>query len=118
MKLETIEIKNYRSLFHDYEDGQSFRIDLADGMNTLIGANNVGKSNVFRALALALDEDFIFDRSSDMPSAWAWSKPTITLSFRVPSRGRAFREKTLLKYLDQYERAVNKDRLTYAQEGL
>jgi putative ATP-dependent endonuclease of OLD family len=55
MKLERIEIKNYRSLFHDYDARSSFTLDLGDGVNAIAGPNNVGKSNVFRALALALD---------------------------------------------------------------
>lgn len=107
MKLERIEIKNYRSLFVDNANNH-FSIDLAEGMNAIVGQNNCGKSNVFRALALALDEHFTFDRKADMPSvANGPLKPVVTLTFRVPEHRRPQTEKTLLKYLDEYERALN-----------
>lgn len=117
MKLERIEVRNYRSLFHDYDAKESFVMELGDGMNAIAGPNNVGKSNVLRALSLALDPDFRFDRSLDMPAAWQWSKPTVTLTFKVPEKGRPSREKTLLKLVDTYERNVNPNvKRTYADE--
>lgn len=118
MKLDRIEVKNYRSLYHDYESEQSFALDLGDGMNAIAGPNNVGKSNVLRALSLALDPTFRFDRALDMPATLTWSKPTVTLTFRVPNRGRPSRESTLLKLVDEYERKVNPSaNRTYADEG-
>ncbi|KLR59925.1 AAA domain/AAA ATPase domain [Actinobacteria bacterium IMCC26207] len=119
MKLEKIEIKNYRSLFHDYEGRASFTLDLGTGMNAITGPNNVGKSNVFRALALALDPDFQFNRMTDMPSATTWSKPVVTLTFRVPTKRMESRERTLLKHLEAYERAVMpKIKKTFASQGI
>lgn len=119
MKLDRIEIKNYRSLFHDYDSNESFRLDLGEGMNAITGPNNAGKSNVFRALALALDPDCAFDRSADMPSLWNYSKPSVTLTFQIPTQGRSSKEKTLLKYLEQYERKVNPTaKRTYAEDGV
>lgn len=119
MKLERIEIKNYRSLFYDYDTKSGFKLDLGEGVNAILGPNNVGKSNVFRALSLALDPDSRFDRSIDMSAAPKWAKPVITLTFKVPSRGRKSTERTLLKYLDVYERAVRPGSAnTFAARGI
>ena len=117
MKLEKIEIKNYRSLFHDYEAGESFVLDLADGMNSIAGPNNSGKSNIFRALALALDEDTHFDRTRDQPAPWKGTKPSILLTFRIPKNARS-PEQTLLRYLKEYEEEVNGGKKTFASSGL
>ena len=117
MKLETLEVKNYRSLFADQE-GRHLALRLGNGLNTIVGPNNCGKSNVFRALAVALDPDFRFDRSRDMPTAKMWAKPSITLTFVVPPTGSTSSERTLLKYLDEYERIANPSaRSTFAAEG-
>lgn len=118
MKLERIEIKNYRSLFDDRAANTTFVLELGDGVNAIAGPNNVGKSNVLRALSLALDPDFRFDRSLDMPAGWVWSKPAVTLTFKVPAKGRPSRERTLLQRVDEYERKVNPGvKRTYADEG-
>jgi hypothetical protein len=54
LKLSSIEIRNYRSIF--CETGEpSLNLELGDGVNAIAGPNNTGKSNIFRALALALD---------------------------------------------------------------
>jgi len=117
MKLERIEIKNYRSISSGAADG-SLVLDLGEGMNAITGPNNAGKSNVFRALALALDPDFEFNRMLDMPARASWAKPTVTLTFKVPKRGRSPREETLLKYVEAYERAVRPEGRTYAADGI
>jgi putative ATP-dependent endonuclease of OLD family len=119
MKLERIEIKNFRSLFPDSSD-KPFVLELGDGMNTIVGPNNCGKSNVFRALAVALDPDYLFNRSMDMPAVYrGWSKPSITLTFRVPEKRRHQTEKTLLKYLDEYEhKAYPQIQSTFASQGI
>lgn len=119
MKLSRVEVKNYRSLFHDYESGKSFEMSVSDGVNAITGPNNAGKSNILRALALALDEEFEFDRELDMPSVFdAWSKPVITLIFQIPAKGAPSREKTLLKRLQKYEKQVKPESTkTYASMG-
>lgn len=117
MKLEKIEIKNYRSLFHDYEAKESFVLDLGDGMNAIAGPNNSGKSNIFRALALALDGDTKFDRTRDQPAPWKGTKPSILLTFRIPKSARG-PEQTLLRYLKEYEEEVNDGKRTFAAQGL
>lgn len=118
MKLSRVEIKNYRSLFHDYVTQKSFKMDVSDGVNAITGPNNAGKSNILRALALALDPDFEFDRQLDMPAVWdAWSKPVVTLTFQIPLKGAPSREKTLLRRLQKYEEEVNPGKQTYASTG-
>jgi len=48
-------IKDFRSLAGRHE------FDLASGLNYFVGPNNVGKSNVLRAIELALDPDSSYD---------------------------------------------------------
>jgi ABC-type transport system involved in cytochrome c biogenesis ATPase subunit len=118
MKLSRLEVKNYRSLFHDYTSGKSFQMAVTDGVNAITGPNNAGKSNILRALALALDPDFEFDRRLDMPAVWdAWSKPVVTLTFQIPLAGAPSRERTLLKRLEDYEQQVKPGTKTYASMG-
>jgi len=117
VKLISIEVKNYRSLFADSSEHHDFGLDLADGMNALIGPNNCGKSNLLRAIALALDPNFPFDRTADMPGAMQYAFPRITLDFEC--QGRTTMERTLLRYLEEYERQfVSSGRPTYAESGL
>ena len=88
MKLSRVEVKNYRSLIHDYNSDKSFQMAVSDGVNSITGPNNAGKSNILRAIALALDPEFEFDRRLDMPAVWdAWSKPIVTLTFQIPLTG-------------------------------
>lgn len=120
MKLTKVEIKNYRSLYHDYDADSSFCLELGDGVNAITGPNNAGKSNIFRALALALDPRCEFDRRLDMPAAVGrWSKPVVTLDFQVARRGASSQEQTLLRRLEEYERATNgNSRRPYASDGI
>jgi len=60
MRLTKVTIWNYRSFWSDDTEGNkeevpSATLDLTPGANYLVGANNVGKSNLLRAIALALD---------------------------------------------------------------
>ena len=55
MKLENLAVRNLRSLGVDSRTGSEFSVDLATGLTVLVGPNNCGKSNVVRALELALD---------------------------------------------------------------
>lgn len=119
VKLVSIDVRNYRSLFFDYDAQRGFSLELGDGMNAIAGPNNSGKSNLFRALALALDPDFSFDRARDMPAPWHYAKPSVTLTFQIPLRGAPGPERTLLKYLEECERKTHpKGRATYAAEGI
>jgi putative ATP-dependent endonuclease of the OLD family len=114
--LSRIEIRNFRSLY-DEGDGGAFTLDLYDGLNLIVGQNNCGKSNVLRAVALALDPAFPFDKTRDTPAQKVWAWPTVTLTFRVPAKTGP--EKTLLKYASEYERSLKKSARmnTYADDG-
>ena len=50
MYIKTIQIKNFRN-FSD-----NFSIDFTQGFQTIIGENNIGKSNLYWAIRLVLDE--------------------------------------------------------------
>lgn len=84
MKLVRIEVRNYRSLFVDEQD-RAFAVDLSGGMNVLVGRNNCGKSNVLRAIALALDPAHPYDPATDLPGVMPFAYPTVTLTFHASS---------------------------------
>lgn len=98
MKLVKLEVKNFRS-FQDPGD-----VAMADGMNVFVGPNNSGKSNLVRAIRMALDPDYRFSASADVPGQRLFAYPRTTLTFRCS--GETSKEKTLLKYLDEYEKSV------------
>jgi hypothetical protein len=80
VRLVGIRIRDYRSVFVDELD-QPFDVELSDGMNAFVGRNNCGKSNVLRAVALALDPAVPFDPELDIPGPRQFSHPVITLRF-------------------------------------
>ena len=105
IKLTKVEIRNYRSIFD--EDGSSlFWFALTDGTNALIGPNNCGKSNIFKAIALALEEgeEGVFVRERDEPAQLQWARPTITLDFAIHKPTGP--EETLIEKLEAYERSA------------
>lgn len=54
MNIKNITIKNFRN-FSD------FSIDFSEGFQTIIGENNIGKSNLYWAIRLVLDKDLSFN---------------------------------------------------------
>ncbi len=54
MYIKSIEIKNFRN-FSDFE------IKFNDGFQTLIGENNIGKSNLYWAIRLVLDRNLSYN---------------------------------------------------------
>lgn len=120
MKLTRIRVKDFRSFSgeHDFE--------IASGVNFFVGPNNCGKSNLVRALELALDPDAKYDPVKDRPrrEAALGAPPTtrITLTFQV---GSTQPERTLLDRAQSYEMAVRRtrnastadDAHTYAADG-
>lgn len=116
MKITRVEIKNFRSLFADDSD-DSVAFDVAEGMNTLVGINNCGKSNILKAIAVALDPRQRLQRDRDLPAGLPKAVPwiTLTLGFEKPSS----MEKTFLRYAEEYERATGTARGTsFAEQGI
>ena len=104
MRLTFVDIRDYRSIFVD-DAGTSLRLDLADGANTLVGQNNCGKSNVLRAISLALDPNHSFNPDRDTPGPRPFSHPIITLGF---CGDRSDPEQVaVLDAAEAYERAVD-----------
>lgn len=105
MKLTHIRVKDFRSFSGEHE------FDIGDGVNYFVGPNNCGKSNLIRALALALDQDADYDPLRDRPARdGATGAPPvtrITLTFRV---GSSSPERTLLSRAKTYEVAVREAR--------
>lgn len=103
MKLIHVKIKDFRSFAGEHE------FDLADGVNYFVGPNNCGKSNLIRAIELALDPDSMYVPERDRPGLYTGPghppKTRITLTFHV---GRSQPEKTLLDKAKAYELAVRK----------
>lgn len=105
MKLPHIRVKDFRSFSGEHD------FDIGDGVNYFVGPNNCGKSNLIRALALALDPDAHYDPLRDRPARdGATGAPPVTkiiLTFRV---GSSAPERTLLKRARTYEVAVREAR--------
>lgn len=114
MKLTRLEIINYRSIWSGDERAPLI-LEFGDGLNTLIGPNNCGKSNVLRAIRLALDDTATFDPERDFPKPMAWSFSRIKVDLATDPRQRG-PERTLLTYLDEYERSAGAER-TFASQG-
>lgn len=105
MRLERVTVRNFRS--HFVRSGEKPEpLEIGPGLNLLVGPNNCGKSNLLKALALALGDDatHVYDRDLDSPSQMAWSRPVITVTFACNSNRSV--ERTLLKLCDTYERTA------------
>lgn len=105
MKLMHVRIKDFRSFSGEHE------FDVSSGVNYFVGPNNCGKSNLVRALEVALDPDTMYVSERDRPArpGAVGAPPTtrITLTFQV---GKTSPEVTLLKRAKEYELAVRKAR--------
>lgn len=111
MKLTRVSVQNYRSFTEKTE------LALSDGMNALVGPNNSGKSNFLSAVGMALDPDYEFDRKHDVPGQRKYAFPRSTLTFQC--QGASSAEKTLLRYVEKYERSVAAFKgSTNARDGL
>lgn len=100
MKLAHIKIKDFRSFSGEHD------FDVASGVNYVVGPNNCGKSNLVRALELALDPTAVYVPERDRPvreRIGAPPKTRITLTFKV---GSTDPERTLLLRAHAYEKAV------------
>ena len=111
MELRKVEVKNFRSFVETTE------FSVSEGMNALVGPNNCGKSNLMRALKMGLDSDYDFIATADIPGQRPLGTPRVTLTFQCEARTQ--KEKTLLNYLEAYERSVVPDvNWTYASKGV
>lgn len=54
MNIKSVSIKNFRN-FKDFD------IDFSEGFQTIIGENNIGKSNLYWAIRLVLDKDLSYN---------------------------------------------------------
>lgn len=114
MKLAQIKVKDFRSF------AGTHTFEVMSGVNYFVGPNNCGKSNLIRAIELALDIDARYEPAKDRPArtqaAGAPNKTRITLVFHVDSTGP---ERTLLRYAEAYEQEVRKSRggVTHASAG-
>lgn len=110
MKLTHIRIKDFRSFSGEHE------FAVSSGVNYFVGPNNCGKSNLVRALELALDADAKYVPERDRParSGSMGPPPTtrITLTFYV---GKTSPEATLLRRAEDYELAVRNARKVNAK---
>lgn len=59
MQISSVELHNFRSVAHGYFSIKDYGL--------LIGANNVGKTNVIDAIRVFYDKDIKFDPKSDIP---------------------------------------------------
>lgn len=115
MNLRTVNIRNFRSFV--VEQGRlTPALELGDGLNLIVGPNNCGKSNLLRAVALALEDagGTQFDSTQDIPNQLSWAYPLITLGFCCDPKSPV--EKTLLRLVEEYERSACATK-TFASEG-
>jgi hypothetical protein len=116
MKLTNVSVKNFRS----YVVGQNERVPtvpIGDGLNLLVGPNNCGKSNLLRAVALALHGKGAdaFDPDNDLPAQLNWAYPTVTLAFKCDPRISV--DRTLLRFAKDYELSANA-KVAFAEDGI
>lgn len=115
MRLSSVEIRDYRSIFVD-DGGQPFRLDLAEGANTLVGQNNCGKSNVLRAVSIALDPNHPFSEVDDAPGPRPFSYPIIRLIFQGDPSDPV--DAKVLAAAEAWERSLcQKGDPTWAEQG-
>lgn len=107
MRLKRIRIKNLRSIFTDDDQGyEDLTMNLSSEGSYIVGPNNVGKSNILRALRLALRPESApeYDPQLDQPKQKQWARPTITLDFKMERKRGPY--ETLLNYAEKYERSI------------
>lgn len=102
MKLEAIEIENFRSI--------SSKVTLSEKQSTflsIVGANNLGKSNILRAINLffngEVEAGVRFDPKTDIHQGESSSKIAITFRFDKT------KDRPIAKYIDDNHAADFKD---------
>lgn len=115
MKLTKVEVRNYRSIFEQTSTSRGLGLDFADGINVLVGRNNCGKSNLFRALALALDPAYEFGPEADIPGPLPHRYPSVQLRFDCDPNDPD--EAALLAMARDYERLATDSEPTVADRN-
>ncbi len=118
MRLTRIEIKNFRSIFTK-GDHEPVELDLSENGNYIVGKNNVGKSNIIKAIKLALDrsDNPVYQPDFDQPRQMDWARPRIRLDFEMQRKRGKY--ETLLKYAKEYEESiVGEGNPTFADEDI
>ena len=68
MNIKSIAIKNFRNF-------KDFSIDFSEGFQTIIGENNIGKSNLYWAIRLILDRDISYNaRNLDIKDFYGFKR--------------------------------------------
>lgn len=98
MKLVKADISGFRSIV------DRTVVEFSDGINTITGRNNCGKSNILAAITLAMDGDWDFIRERDTSEQKASSLVRVVLEFQLHPNTSP--EKTLLRYAQAYEEAL------------
>jgi|APMI01.1.fsa_nt_gi predicted ATP-dependent endonuclease of OLD family len=109
MQLTRIEVKNFRSFAEPVD------VPLSEGMNVITGVNNAGKSNLLKAVRMALDAEYDFAAGRDVPAQRLFAFPRVTLTFE--SSRSTSPERTFLRNLDAYERSAGVGQ-TYSEVGI
>ena len=84
MRLHEVVVTNHRSVW-----GPPVRLRLAPAVTAIVGPNLAGKSNLARAVALALDSSLPYDPVREVPRAAPDEVPEVVCKFRVRDHGRA-----------------------------
>ncbi len=112
MNLERVVVTNYRTFGnrHDFE--------ISTGVNSFVGPNNCGKSNLFNAISLAMDPSISWSRDEDLPSFMLGGRPPIPrIELRFKSQMKSSHERTLMRRAEAYEQKVSGTTHTYASNG-
>lgn len=101
MKLTHIRIKDFRSFAGEHE------FDISSRVNYFVGPNNCGKSNLIRALELALDPAAVYLPDRDRPArgSTVGAPPTTRITLTL-DLGNTSPERTLLRRAKEYELGV------------
>jgi 5S rRNA maturation endonuclease (ribonuclease M5) len=84
MRLHEVVVTNHRSVW-----GKPVRLRLAPAVTALVGPNLAGKSNLARAVALALDSSLPYDAAREEPRAAPGEVPEVVCTFHLRDHGRA-----------------------------
>lgn len=107
MNIKNITIKNFRN-FND------FSIDFSDGFQTIIGENNIGKSNLYWAIRLVLDKELSYNSRNLELKDFNGYKKTVALDDYILISIELFSEKLAhFPTFHAFKTSDNTARITY-----